>query len=134
MAVFLEGLAEAELLPVSNTVSSGIAQLERIQDAGVFQTGRFIIQIDGVGQAFCYFQVFPNVACVVEWVEEDYEDKKHHSLDLTGYYQLSSDTIPIISDSSYWKNKRDIPLTQEEETKYEKTSIRTTQANGFVFE
>ena len=59
------GLAEAELLPVSNTVSSGIAQLERIQDAGVFQTGRFIIQIDGVGQAFCYFQVFPNVACVV---------------------------------------------------------------------
>lgn len=65
----------------------------------------------------------------VEWVEEDYEDKKHHSLDLTGYYQLSSDTIPIISDSSYWKNKRDIPLTQEEETKYEKTSIRTTQAN-----
>ena len=28
-----------------------------------------------------------------------------------------------------WKNKRDIPLTQEEETKYEKTSIRTTQAN-----
>ena len=65
LAVFLEGLAEAELLPVSNTVSSGIAQLERIQDAGVFQTGRFIIQIDGVGQAFCYFQVFPNVACVV---------------------------------------------------------------------
>ena len=48
---------------------------------------------------------------------------------MTGYYQLSSDTIPIISDSSYWKNKRDIPLTQEEETKYEKTSIRTTQAN-----
>ena len=41
LAVFLEGLAEAELLPVSNTVSSGIAQLERIQDAGVFQTGRF---------------------------------------------------------------------------------------------
>ena len=65
LAIFLEGLAEAELLPVSNTVSSGIAQLERIQDAGVFQTGRFIIHIDGVGQAFCYFQVFPNVACVV---------------------------------------------------------------------
>ena len=65
----------------------------------------------------------------VEWVEEDNEDNKHHSLDLTGYYQLSSDTIPIISDSSYWKNKRDIPLTQEEEKKYEKTIIKTTQAN-----
>ena len=68
LAVFLEGLAEAELLPVSNTVSSGIAQLERIQDAGVFQTGRFIIQIDGVGQAFCYFRYFRMLLVSLAWV------------------------------------------------------------------
>ncbi|MCD7852025.1 MAG: DUF5686 family protein [Parabacteroides sp.] len=63
----------------------------------------------------------------VEWVEEDYESKKHKSLDLTGYYRLSSDTIPIISDSSYWNRKRDIPLTGEEEKKYEKKNIAILQ-------
>ena len=63
----------------------------------------------------------------VEWIEEDHEDKKNKSLDLTGYYQLSSDTIPIIRDSSYWKGKRDIPLTQEEEKKYEKTMTAIPQ-------
>ena len=64
LAVLIESLAETELLPVGDTVPPGIAQLERIQDTGVFQTSCFVIQVDGVGQAFCYFQVFLNVACV----------------------------------------------------------------------
>lgn len=51
----------------------------------------------------------------VEWVEEDTESKKWKSLDLTGYYRLSSDTVPIIEDSTYWTNKRDVPLTEEEQ-------------------
>ena len=63
----------------------------------------------------------------VEWVEEDYESKKYKPLDLTGYYRLSSDTIPIISDSSYWNKKRDIPLTKEEAIKYEKKNIAVLQ-------
>ena len=37
---------------------------------------------------------------------------------LTGYYKLSSDTVPIISDTTFWNKKRDIPLTKEEEKLY----------------
>ena len=54
----------------------------------------------------------------VEWVEEDNETQRKRSLDLTGYYKLSSDTVPIISDTRFWNKKRDIPLTKEEEKLY----------------
>ena len=54
----------------------------------------------------------------VEWVEEDNETQRKRSLDLTGYYKLSSDTVPIISDTTFWNKERDIPLTKEEERLY----------------
>lgn len=57
----------------------------------------------------------------VEWLEEDFESHKWKSLDLTNYYHLSSDTVPIIQDSVYWSTKRDEPLTAEESALY-KTS------------
>lgn len=63
----------------------------------------------------------------VEWVEEDYESKKWKSLDLTGYYKLSSDTIPIIRDSVFWADKRDIPLTVEEKNKLQLIQQDTLQ-------
>lgn len=54
----------------------------------------------------------------VEWKEilPRAKKEKHEwkSLDLTKYYTLSSDSIPIIKDSIYWEEKRDIPLTDEE--------------------
>lgn len=55
----------------------------------------------------------------VEWIEEDNESEKWKSLDLTGYYKLSSDTVPIISDTAFWNKKRDFPLTREESILYE---------------
>lgn len=57
----------------------------------------------------------------VEWVKEDHKKKTKKPLDLTGYYRLSSDTIPIITDSAYWDSKRDIPLSQEEQSVYRQT-------------
>ncbi len=54
----------------------------------------------------------------VEWVEEDNETKQKRSLDLTGYYKLSSDTVPIITDTAFWNKERDLPLTKEEESLY----------------
>ena len=51
----------------------------------------------------------------IAWVEENNEKKTNRSLDLTGYYKLSADTIPIIRDSAYWVDKRDVPLTDEED-------------------
>lgn len=56
----------------------------------------------------------------VEWVEEDHESKKWKSLDLTSYYKLSSDTVPIIQDSTYWNLHRDSPLAPEENQLYNK--------------
>ncbi len=53
----------------------------------------------------------------VEWIEEDNENEKK-SLDLSSYYRLSSDTVPIITDSTYWNKRRDIPLTETEENLY----------------
>lgn len=57
----------------------------------------------------------------VEWVEEDHESHKWKSLDLTSYYKLSSDTVPIIRDTAYWDLHRDHPLTPEENQLYNKT-------------
>ena len=62
----------------------------------------------------------------VEWIEEDNDKGDKNSLDLTGHYQLSSDTIPIIEDSCYWNKKRDLPLTIEEQQKYKKKAIATS--------
>lgn len=58
----------------------------------------------------------------IEWVEEQNEAEAEDSYDLTGYYQLSSDTIPFVSDSNYWKQKRDIPLTEQEIKNYEQNT------------
>ena len=56
----------------------------------------------------------------VEWVEEDNESHKWKSLDLTNYYKLSSDTVPIIRDSTYWNIHRDNPLSPDEAHLYSK--------------
>lgn len=63
----------------------------------------------------------------VEWVEEDNESKKWRSLDLTGYYKLSSDTVPIIRDTAFWNKERDLPLTPEENKLYEVVDKETQQ-------
>lgn len=63
----------------------------------------------------------------IEWVEEDNESKKWKSLDLTGYYRLSSDTIPIIQDSAFWNKKRGTPLSHEEKRVYESATSHTVQ-------
>ncbi len=49
--------------------------------------------------------------------------KKRKNYDLTAYYQISSNTVPIIQDSNYWNKKRDIPLTIEEIKTYQKKPI-----------
>ena len=59
----------------------------------------------------------------VEWVEEDINKRRRKSMDLTQYFRLSSDTVPIISDSSFWNAHRDIPLTTNEEELYGKEKI-----------
>lgn len=64
----------------------------------------------------------------VGWVEEDSKERKWKPLDLTSYYRLSSDTIPIVVDTAYWNTKRDIPLTPDELKAYQTTSLRDTTA------
>lgn len=53
--------------------------------------------------------------------------KKKTNYDLTAYYQVSSDTVPFIQDTSYWNKKRDMPLTEEELKTYQKKAIKTVQ-------
>lgn len=58
----------------------------------------------------------------VEWIEKDFAKKrKKKFLDLTNYYELSSDTVPIVRDSSFWNNFRDCPLTYDEQSLYQQT-------------
>lgn len=57
----------------------------------------------------------------IVWSEEGPErNLRRSSLDLTKYYRLSSDTIPIITDSAFWQTKRDIHLSPEEKELYER--------------
>ncbi len=50
----------------------------------------------------------------IEWVEEDNFKSKWKPLDLTQYYTLTMDSVPIINDSAYWDKERDVPLTEDE--------------------
>ncbi|MCD7936287.1 MAG: DUF5686 family protein [Tannerellaceae bacterium] len=59
----------------------------------------------------------------IEWVEESADPPRRKSLDLSSYYSLSSDTVPIITDSLYWEKRRDIPLTEEEEQLYAASNL-----------
>ncbi len=51
----------------------------------------------------------------IEWVVEDHFQSKWKPLDLTQYYTLTMDSVPILHDTAYWKKERDVPLTAEEE-------------------
>ncbi len=59
----------------------------------------------------------------VEWTEEDVM-KEDKSLDLTSYYQLSTDTVPFIQDTLFWDKERDIPLTTEEKQLYKASQTK----------
>lgn len=69
----------------------------------------------------------------VEWVEEDHELEDIPTYNLTGYYQLSADTIPIIRNTSYWADKRDRPLTLEERITYNYTPLVPMQESDSGF-
>ncbi len=65
----------------------------------------------------------------IVWSEEGpYRNTRRTSLDLTGYYRLSSDTVPIITDSAYWQSKRDIPLSDQEDELYSNVTDKRLQA------
>lgn len=52
----------------------------------------------------------------IEWAIDDYEDaSKWKPLDLTQYYTITTDSVPIITDSAFWELKRDVPLSASEE-------------------
>lgn len=64
----------------------------------------------------------------VVWSEKGpNRDTRKSSLDLTGYYRLSSDSVPIIIDTAYWQTKRDIPLSPDEKNLYEHITDKRLQ-------
>ena len=52
----------------------------------------------------------------VQWLSENPNAGRRRKLNLTAYYKLSADTIPIIRDLSFWNRVRDIPLTDKEKS------------------
>lgn len=52
----------------------------------------------------------------VKWTKP--VQKKKTDYDLSNYYSIASDTIPIVRDTSYWNAKRADPLTHEEKETY----------------
>lgn len=57
-------------------------------------------------------------------IEENNEPPHRKSLDRTRYFNLSSDTIPIVRDTAYWQAKRDAALTPDEQQVYRLTPGR----------
>lgn len=69
----------------------------------------------------------------VVWSQEaSSKRKRRHSLDVSSYYTLSSDTVPIILDSAYWRRKRDMPLDREEETLYRHVTDKRLLQNDSI--
>jgi hypothetical protein len=83
------------------------------------ETADFYLRYHALGNTVGnYYHSRFNYKSVV-WSQETGSKRKHRSsLDLSSYFTLSSDTIPIILDTAYWRRRRDIPLTKEEETLY----------------
>ena len=59
----------------------------------------------------------------IEWKEANKEGKRETLLDLTQYYSLSNREVPVIQDSLYWIEHRDIPLSEEEQWAYSEKTI-----------
>lgn len=73
----------------------------------------------------------------IEWVENTDRRKVRRSLDLTNYYALTSTDVPIISDSTFWENYRDNPLSHEEKRLYtlaetNKPAADTTRSDRYL--
>jgi hypothetical protein len=56
------------------------------------------------------------------------------SLDLSRYYRSASDTVPIVFDSLYWEQVRDLPLSAEENALYagRQLSVPDTAVSGGI--
>jgi len=68
-----------------------------------------------------------NYKAIIWSLDNHTKKRRRSSLDLTNYFQLSSDTVPIILDTAYWQEKRDIPLTSEEKILYENVTDERLQ-------
>lgn len=70
----------------------------------------------------------------VAYKEEEHEEREKKLLDRTQYFSLTTDTIPIVRDTTYWTARRDEPLTLSERSVYYPAlvvdSLRTTQADS----
>ncbi|MDR3140715.1 MAG: DUF5686 family protein [Tannerellaceae bacterium] len=92
------------------------------------ETADFYVKYEVLGNAVVnsYHSRFRYKSVV--WSEEaGSKRKRRHSLDMSNYYTLSSDTVPIIPDSAYWRRKRDRPLDREEETLYRHVTDKRLQ-------
>jgi hypothetical protein len=96
------------------------------------ETADFYIKYEVLGNAVVnsYHSHFTYKSVV--WSQEaGSKRKRRHSLNVSSYYTLSSDTVPIIPDTTYWRRKRDMPLDREEETLYQHvTDKRLQQTNS----
>jgi len=72
----------------------------------------------------------------VQWLSENPNAGRRRKLNLTAYYKLSADTIPIIRDLSFWNRVRDIPLTDKEKSMYkdieQKGQKDTSQVQSYL--
>lgn len=60
-------------------------------------------------------------------------EKIKHSYDLSNYYSIASDTIPIVRDTAYWNEKRVRPLTPEEKETYALTQETKTREDSLDY-
>lgn len=61
---------------------------------------------------------------MVEWTEKMDDKNSQNPLDLTNYYSVVKQEVPIIRDSTYWNKYRDLPLTDDEKNLYCEESIK----------
>lgn len=67
----------------------------------------------------------------VKWRQPN--EKIKRSYDLSNYYSLSSDTIPIVRDTAYWNSKRVEPLSSEEKKTYELVKESRTKVDSLNY-
>ena len=62
----------------------------------------------------------------ITWDDVEQKRKRQSRFDLTQYYSVDTAAVPIVTDSDFWEEKRDIPLNEEEEYLYEAAHVGKT--------
>jgi hypothetical protein len=80
-----------------------------------------------------HYSSYYDYSFVKKYASEDERKKLASNYDLSDYFSVKPDSLPIIRDSLFWEQNRKTPLTDEERHVYEEYQTNTTGETDTTF-